>query len=342
MLGHTQPTGQGARAAGYRLLATEDLADRVVDRKGGTGPVESMAIRVKICGITCAEDAAAAVAAGADALGFIFYPPSPRAVTPEAAQRIIAALPPFVSAVGVFVDEPVEQVRRLCAEVGLHYAQLHGAESVDACRALGGRAIKALRVASPPGNGPRHPEGSRPPILGGRGGRLRSTVPDDPAPAVPAGGTGAPGHAVKDRRPDSLSPSMGGEGRGEGATGRGVGATHWGIAAEAARYRDAVAAILLDTYHPTLRGGTGARFDWSIARQVAAGGTVILSGGLTPENVAEAVRVARPYAVDVSSGVERAPGRKDHDRVRAFIVAARRAALGPSPLGGSPLGLSPE
>ncbi|MBK9139022.1 MAG: phosphoribosylanthranilate isomerase [Verrucomicrobia bacterium] len=206
-----------------------------------------MPTRVKICGITRTEDAIEAVAAGADALGFMFFEGSKRFVTPEVAAAICRQLPPFVAKVGVFVDAPPETMRHVAHTCGLDAVQLHGAENPALCASLAPlTVIKAFRVAD---------EDSLAPL------------PDFP-----------------------------------------------------------VAAWLLDSYVPGELGGTGARFNWQLAvRARAWGRPIILAGGLTPENVAEAVRQVKPYAVDVSSGVESAPGKKDASRLRAFIAAAKGA-----------------
>ena len=200
-------------------------------------------VRVKICGITSLEDALAAVEAGADALGFVFYAKSPRYVVPDRAREIILQLPPFVARVGVFVNEELERVREIMAYCHLDYAQLHGDEPPEYLEALYPSAIKALRVRS---------------------------------------------------AADVKRLSM---------------------------YR--AAAYLLDTYHPTKPGGTGETWDWELAVAARRYGPVILAGGLTSDNVAEAVRRVHPYAVDVSSGVESAPGRKDAAQMRRFVAAAK-------------------
>jgi phosphoribosylanthranilate isomerase len=205
-----------------------------------------MNVKVKICGITSAEDALAAVDAGADALGFMFYAPSPRCVTRESAAPIIRRLPPFVAKVGVFVNPTAEEVRQAIADCGLDTLQFHGEEPPEFCSQFGLRALKAFRVQGP---------------------ETLKTLPD-----------------------------------------------YSGV------------AWLLDSFVAGARGGTGHTFNWDIAAQAAKlGGRVILAGGLTPENVADAVRKVRPYAVDVSSGVESAPGKKDAAKVRAFIAAAKCA-----------------
>jgi phosphoribosylanthranilate isomerase len=198
--------------------------------------------RVKICGIRTASAAAAAAEAGADAVGFVFYPPSPRSVRPEEAARLSRLLPPFVLRVGVFVNAPVEVVREVADHVGLDLVQLHGDEPPEVCARMPRRVIKAVRVDGP--------EALR---------RLRDY----------------PG-----------------------------------------------CAVLLDTHVRGRYGGTGQRFDWSLARHLDR--PVILSGGLTPDNVRDAIRQARPYAVDVSSGVE-TDGHKDPRKIAAFVRAVREA-----------------
>jgi phosphoribosylanthranilate isomerase len=206
-----------------------------------------MQLRIKICGITNIEDALAAVNAGADALGFMFYERSKRFVTSETVAKISRELPPFVLRVGVFVDADKATVQTAMANCGLTALQFHGSETPDFCTGFALPAIKAFRIA--------------------------------------------------DRK--SLEPLHG--------------------------YR--TNAWLLDSAVPGELGGTGEKFDWSVAREATRlGRPIIVAGGLTPENVAEAVREVRPYGVDVSSGVEVAPGRKDPAKVSAFIRAARAAA----------------
>jgi len=205
-------------------------------------------VRVKICGITNLDDARAAVEAGADALGFNFYPKSPRYIEPEEARAIIEQLPPFVVPVGVFVNADLEAMARVVARARLAVVQLHGDEPPAFCRQVAARwrVIKAVRV------GPHF-------------------------------------------RPQDLADYP----------------AH---------------AILLDVACPGAYGGTGKSFDWTIARRAAHfAPALILAGGLSPENVAEAIRCVHPYAVDVCTGVEVCPGRKDHERMRAFIAAAKAA-----------------
>ncbi|HHX41983.1 MAG TPA: phosphoribosylanthranilate isomerase [Armatimonadetes bacterium] len=210
-----------------------------------------MRTRVKVCGITRVEDALAAVAAGADALGFVFAP-SPRRVTPEKARQIISVLPPLVTPVGVFVNSPAAEVAEVARAAGLRAIQLHGDESPEDARDLRAQTtawiVRAFRV------------------------------------------------------------------RGEETL------------AEIHRHHDCCEAILLDTYMAGAAGGTGRVFDWTLAAQASAfGRPVFLAGGLHPGNVAEAVRQVRPYAVDLSSGIEAAPGVKDPERLRALIAQIREA-----------------
>jgi phosphoribosylanthranilate isomerase len=205
-------------------------------------------IRVKICGIQDEATALVAAEAGANAVGLIFAP-SRRQVGTARARRISDALPPFVSRVGVVVNEPLERLRTIIDESRLDTVQLHGDETPEYCaavRALGVTVIKAVPVAGP--------------------------LDVDRLRALP------------------------------------------------------VASVLLDTHRPGQRGGTGEPFEWRYAAPVARAMSVILSGGLTPENVATAIASVQPYGVDVSSGVETA-GHKDPVKIRAFISAARAAAF---------------
>jgi len=201
-------------------------------------------VRSKICGITRLEDGLAAVAAGADAIGLVFYAPSPRAVSVEQAQAIVAGLPPFVTTVGLFVDMPPRDIEAVLAAVPLDLLQFHGDESPAACEALGRPYIKALRV---------------------RAG-------DDVA-------------ALVDAYPGAR-------------------------------------AVLLDTFVDGVPGGTGQPFDWALV-PANLSKPVILAGGLTPGNVAAAIAQVRPYAVDVSGGVEASKGIKDAAKVENFVRAVR-------------------
>lgn len=197
--------------------------------------------RIKFCGITRESDALAAVELGADALGFVFYAPSPRYVAPEVARAIVDRLPPFVSAVGLFVDAPLEEVRAVATSVMLDAAQFHGEESAEYCRAYGRPYLKAIRLET--------------------GTSLR----------------------------------------------------------EAAQAYAGARALLLDSYHPQLVGGTGQAFDWTLI-PAQRDKPIVLAGGLDAGNVAQAIRAVRPYAVDVSGGIESAKGIKDYDKMQAFVA----------------------
>lgn len=200
--------------------------------------------RIKICGISTLESAQAAIAAGADALGFVFYEKSPRYVTAEQAQAIIEKLPPFITKVGLFVNHSVAEVHMTLAGVQLDVLQFHGQEMEDYCRRFRQPYVKAIGVPS-----------------------------------------------------------------------------QESLAAQLARYPSA-SALLLDAYDEILLGGTGQAFDWRWFPQNHSQ-PLILAGGLTSENVAEAIQQTRPYAVDVSSGVESGKGIKDTTLIQAFIKKAR-------------------
>ena len=199
-------------------------------------------VKVKICGVTRPEDALAAVRLGADALGFNFWPRSKRYLPPAEARAIVRGLPPFVTAVGLFVDPTVDEVRSAADASGVVLAQLHGDETPELCLAMPLPVLKAIRVA----------DGS------------------------------------------SL--------------------------AQLASYD--VRGFLLDAPSEGY-GGSGKVIDWSLVAEVAREMPIVLAGGLTPDNVAEAVRTVRPWAVDVASGVESAPGVKDEEKMRGFIEAAK-------------------
>jgi phosphoribosylanthranilate isomerase len=202
--------------------------------------------RIKICGITRAEDARAAADLGADAVGLVFYAPSPRNLGVDEARAIIAAIPPFVAIVGLFVDPDRRHVETVLRTCNLSLLQFHGDEAPAFCTSFGLPYVKAARVR-----------------------RDADLV-------------------------QYLSPHMAARG--------------W----------------LLDAYHDKLYGGTGDSFDWKlIPRELAR--PVILSGGLSPENVTRAVCQVRPWAVDVSSGVEAAKGIKDAAKIAAFIAGVRHA-----------------
>lgn len=201
-------------------------------------------VKVKICGITNLEDAQAAAEAGADALGFVFYPDSPRFIDPGNARAIIAKLPVFITSVGVFVDESEDLIRRIIREGGIQILQFHGSESPVLCTRFREKVIKAIRI--------------------------------------------------KDE--ESIS--------------------------EMQMYD--VDTFLLDTYLDCSKGGTGKTFNWKYAEMAKENGRIILSGGLNPSNIGDAVRKLKPYGVDVSSGVEISPGKKDHDKIREFVREAKK------------------
>jgi phosphoribosylanthranilate isomerase len=199
-------------------------------------------VRVKICGITRLEDALAAAQAGADALGFNFWPRSKRFIEPRAAAEIVSLLPPFVATVGVFVDPTRDEALRAAEASGVQWLQLHGDEPPELCASLPLPVLKAIRV------------------------RHRASL-------------------------DLLDEYD-------------------------------VAGFLLDADAPGY-GGSGTAFDWSLAAEAARRAPIVLAGGLRPENVADAVRQVRPWAVDVASGVESAPGVKDHEKTARFIREAK-------------------
>lgn len=207
-----------------------------------------MSVKVKICGITNVEDAQAAIAAGADLLGFVFAEESPRRVRIEEAAAIARVVPPYIVRVGLFVNAPEELVMHAMNACGLQLLQFHGEETPDYCRQFGAMNMKAFRVKGP------------------------ETI-----------------QALAEFPTD---------------------------------------AWLLDAFVPGQRGGTGHSFNWDLAVEaVKLGRPVFLAGGLTPDNVTEAVRAVQPYGVDVSSGVESSPGKKDHAKVRQFIEAAKAALV---------------
>lgn len=199
--------------------------------------------RVKMCGMTRPEDARAAAKAGASAIGLVFWPGSPRAVTRVQARAIVAALPNGVPAVGVFVNQPADEINACIDAAGLFAVQLHGDEPVELIARLRRPVVRALTLA--------------------RADEMASL-------------------------PETVT-------------------------------------VLLDAHDPARRGGTGTTIDWDAARTLAARRKIVLAGGLTPENVGDAIARVRPWAVDVSSGIETAPGVKDHARIEAFMAAARAA-----------------
>ena len=205
-----------------------------------------MSTVVKICGITRIEDALAAARCGAHAIGLVFYRPSPRYSAPDRAGDIIRALPPFVTAVGLFVDAPAQEVREVLAQAPVGLLQFHGAESPAFCRQFGVPYMKAVRVKA--------------------GLDLLQYAHD---------------------------------------------------------FHDAK-ALLLDAYVETAHGGTGAIFDWSLVPETLPL-PIVLSGGLTADNVTQAILAVHPWAVDVSSGVEAEKGIKDAAKIAAFMSGVRNA-----------------
>jgi phosphoribosylanthranilate isomerase len=197
---------------------------------------------VKICGITRADDAHQAIGCGANALGFVFWPRSPRFIDPFRARAIVRTLPPFVTVVGVFVDQPLAEVNGIAALVPLSAVQLHGSEP------------------------PQTPDAIRVPVIKALSG------PDADASA-----------------------------------------DHWTTRV----------TLLVDAHDPERRGGTGRKADWTAAARIAARRPIILAGGLTPDNVAEAIASVQPFGIDLSSGVESAPGIKDPARLRALFDIVR-------------------
>ncbi len=218
-------------------------------RGGSEGHRSEGCVRVKICGITRPEDGVLAARLGADAVGLVFHPKSPRAVTVEQARAIVAVLPPFVARVGLFVDAEPKTIEAVLQALPLDVLQFHGAELPGACRSYGRPYIKAIRM-----------------------------------------------------RPEV------------------------DLHAAALDYHDA-AAFLLDAYVAGIEGGTGRSFDWSRVPDDLPK-PIILAGGLTPDNVAQALTLVRPYAVDVSGGVERDKGIKDEDKMRRFIGSVRDVGRG--------------
>jgi phosphoribosylanthranilate isomerase len=203
--------------------------------------VRDLAI-VKICGITRVDDAHQAIGCGANALGFVFWPRSPRFIDPFRARAIVKTLPPFVTVVGVFVDQSPAEINGIAALVPLHAVQLHGSEAPPTANAIRVTVLKAL------------------------------SGPDADASA-----------------------------------------DHW----------ETRVTLLVDAHDPERRGGTGRKADWSTAARIAARRPIILAGGLTPDNVAAAIGAVQPFGIDLSSGVESAPGIKDPVRLRALFDVVR-------------------
>ncbi|HHZ70398.1 MAG TPA: phosphoribosylanthranilate isomerase [Methylococcaceae bacterium] len=200
-----------------------------------------MRTRIKVCGFTDPENAAAAAYHGVDAIGLVFYPPSPRNISLEQGRKVVAALPAFVTTVGLFVDESQAVIERVLSQVSIDLIQFHGDESPAFCRVVGRPYIKAVRM-----------------------------------------------------RPETDLMQL------------------------ADDFFDA-SALLLDSYHPDLKGGTGHHFDWKLIPENYPL-PIILAGGISVENAQQAIKQARPYALDVSSGVERQKGMKDINKIVELIT----------------------
>jgi len=207
--------------------------------------------RIKVCGMKDGAEANGLVAMGIDALGFIFVAASPRNIEPDKAREIIASLPPFVDAVGVFVDQELDVVNDIVRYCGLSMVQLHGNESPQYCEAVKCRVVKTFSL--------------RP-----------------------------------DTEPSETNPFYD-------------------------PYLGIVSGFLVDTYHEKLAGGTGQVFDWEQLKKSRPAGPLILAGGLGPDNIGEAIRQVRPFAVDVNSGVEIAPGVKDIAKAEWLVATVREA-----------------
>ena len=203
-------------------------------------------MKLKICGITNKEDALNAVSMGVDAIGFIFYKNSPRYITPDSVQEITMFLPPYVTTVGVFVDQDKDEINRIADHCQLDHIKLHGNESPTFCLSLNRRVYKAFRIG-----------------------------------------------ALEDIE-------------------------------EIPKYLGSVSAVLLDTKIKDIAGGTGKTFDWGLALKAKDFEVpLILSGGINPNNAKRAITIVNPYALDVSSGVEKEPGIKDYNLIRDLMTAIR-------------------
>ncbi|NOQ34994.1 MAG: phosphoribosylanthranilate isomerase [Methylococcaceae bacterium] len=207
-----------------------------------------MRTRVKICGFTNVQQAVYAAHLGVDAIGLVFYPPSPRNVSIEQSQKIVAALPAFTTVVALFVDEDEARIRNVLNQVKIDCIQFHGDEMPDACRLYNKSYIKAVAM-----------------------------------------------------REDTDIKQL------------------------VADYNDA-SALLLDAYHPQAKGGTGEQFDWDLIPQECEL-PIILAGGLSPDNAQQAVKAVKPYALDVSSGVEASKGIKEAAKMAAFIKEVNQGNL---------------
>src|SRR5688572_19401069 len=252
--------GYSAFLVGEALMRAGDPARAIRDFIGESDPLAPCSAFVKVCGITNVEDARAAIEAGANMLGFNFFPASPRFIEPDAAREIVTALRAEtrseyerVVMFGVFVNESVGNVLRIADLGGLDGIQLHGDETVEYCRELKQHAPKRFVIK----------------VV-----RSNRTIDFPGLSCYPVDG------------------------------------------------------FMLDAYDPKLRGGTGQTADWALAREAAQRlPQVFLAGGLSPENVAQAIATVRPYAVDACSSLELSPGKKDHARMREFVAAVRAVKL---------------
>ncbi len=266
--------GVDAMLVGESLVTASDVAAKIHEltehatRNTQHGSrVACSVFRVKICGITTADDALAAIESGADMLGFNFYPKSPRYITPADCARIVSLIPnpqSLITLVGVFVNSPLAEVKAILDDCGLDLAQLHGDEPPEFLEALDGRAFKGLRPA---------------------------TLEQAQAEARRYARRGRRSSGEAYRNQASRAP-----------------------------------ALLVDACRPGAYGGTGHTGDWGLARALAAEYPILLAGGLAPENVAEAVTQVQPWGVDVASGVESSPGRKDARKMAAFVRTVKADA----------------
>ena len=207
--------------------------------------------RIKMCGTTRLTDARKAIELGVDALGFIFVPASPRYLEPEEAREITVALPPFVTTVGVFVNEGVAEIEETVDYLGLSGIQLHGDEDPDFCRQVG-RALPSCTIMK--------------------------------------------AFRIGEHTRES----------------------------ELSQFNEQVKGFVLDSYVKEKEGGTGISFDWHILARLNIRKPIVLAGGLSPENIRQALGICQPYAVDVNSGIEIQPGVKDHEKLERFVTEVRK------------------
>jgi phosphoribosylanthranilate isomerase len=252
---------------------------------------------VKICGTTNLDDALAAVEAGANAVGFVFYAKSPRSISAEAARSIICRLPRHIEKVGVFVNEKVDRITEIVNHAGLTVVQLHGDEDADFSRAL----FRALANGT-----------ERPVIFRACPAQIFDRPADQRVGWDPvATGLVEPDEAYKGKRVHKIHVAENGD-----------------LFLETHGFRPGiVSGVLLDSSAAGQLGGTGRTFDWERVQPWAGVinsiSKLVVAGGLNPGNVQEAIHILHPWGVDVSTGVEREPGKKDPRKVRAFVHAVR-------------------